>query len=384
MNSTVLRPDRLLGQTSRGRAVLNALRSLTRQEAGFFLLIALVVAAVNGAWGLEMIDKPKGGERLLAGLLMPFLFAPFIAAGWLLADRAEPSPWPRAARLAVALLASVTAAVIVAPLLLTAAGLLPPAQISYGTSKTTIALPAWVRIVSLWLEVALHTSLAFAVLEFRRRREGSLQVLQAAMGEQAQLSRRLLESRLAAMQAQVEPQFLFDSLVDVQATYARSSSAGEQVMDRLINYLRVALPRLREQGSTVQAEAELLAAYLGVVAARHDGMPQVQFVVAPDAAGARFYPMLLLPLVQRAIRRAQQDGQLPTLVELVVKRHGNEIGVLLRIDAGGLCADDPELARVRERLAGLSAARAELICHEPQPGCSEFVLRVPPTAAIAS
>jgi hypothetical protein len=384
MNSTVLRPEGLMAEGSRGRAIVDALRSLTRQEVAFFLLIALVIAAVNGVRGLEMMEKPNGGAHLLAGVLMPFLIAPFIGAGWLLADRAEPGRWPRAWRLAIALATSVTAAVIVAPLLLTAVGMLPPAEIKLGRNETTIILPAWVRVVSLWLDVALHTSLAFAVLEFRRRREGSQQVLQAALSEQAQLSRRLLESRLAAMQAQVEPQFLFDSLVDVQATYARSSSAGDQVMDRLINYLRVALPRLREQGSTVQAEAELLAAYLGVVAARHDGMPKLQFVVATDAAGARFYPMLLLPLVQRAIRRAQQDGHLPSLVELVVKRHGNEIGVLLRIDAGGLCADDPELARVRERLAGLYAARAELTCHEPQPGCSEFVLRVPPTAAIAS
>ncbi len=91
MNSTVLRPENWLGETSRGRAIVNALRSLTRQEAAFFLLISLVVAAVNGAWGLEMIDKPKGGERLLAGLLMPFLFAPFIAAGWPAAGRAPPA-----------------------------------------------------------------------------------------------------------------------------------------------------------------------------------------------------------------------------------------------------------------------------------------------------
>jgi hypothetical protein len=166
MNTTVLRPDRPLGETSRARAIIGALSSLRREEAAFFLLISLVIAAVNGAWGLEMIDKPNGGERLLAGVLMPFLFAPFIGAGWLLADRSEPGAWPRAVRLAVALVASVTAAVIVAPLLLAAVGLLPPAEIKIGRSEMTITLPAWVRIVSLWLEVALHTSLAFAVLEF--------------------------------------------------------------------------------------------------------------------------------------------------------------------------------------------------------------------------
>jgi LytS/YehU family sensor histidine kinase len=120
-----------------------------------------------------------------------------------------------------------------------------------------------------------------------------------------------------------------------------------------------------------------MAAYVGVVAARHEGRPAVQFVVAPDAAESRFYPMLLLPLVQRAMRVAQREsGRVPERVELVIKRHGAELGVLLRIEAGGLCSDDPELARVRERLAGLYAGRAEMRCHG-QSGCSEFVLRVP-------
>ena len=37
--------------------------------------------------------------------------------------------------------------------------------------------------------------------------------------EQATLTRDVLESRLAAMQAQVEPQFLFDTLVDIEKLY---------------------------------------------------------------------------------------------------------------------------------------------------------------------
>ena len=262
------------------------------------------------------------------------------------------------------------------PRLLDAVGLGMPLEFTIG--KKHFVFPAWAIFLESWLTVSIYSVLSVAVLEFRRRRERSRQVLEAALTEQAQLSRQLLESRLAAMQAQVEPQFLFDSLVDVQATYDRDAATGANVMDRLINYLRVALPRLREQGSTVRAEVELLAAYLAVVAARHDGSPTVHFIVPPEAAAARFYPMLLLPLVQRAMRVAQRDhGRVPGRIELVAKRHGQELGVLLRIDAAGLCADDPELARVRERLAGLYADRAHLVCQEPATGGTEFVLRVP-------
>lgn len=377
MNSVVA-PAQTLAAHGSGRLawVIAALRSITRVELAVFALSGLTVAAMNAAWGMEWLQKSGDLHMLIGGTLMPLLIGPFIMAGWLLADRAEGhGTLARPARLALGLGLSVTVAVIVAPLLLTAAGLeLKP---SLKIEDRILPLPHWVRLVSSWIEVSIYTGLTFAVLEFRRRREAGRRVLELARSEQAQLSRRLLESRLAAMQAQVEPQFLFDSLVDVQATYDRAPRAGADAMDRLITYLRVALPRLREQGSTVQAEAELLAAYLGVVAARHGGRPTVHFAVAPEAACARFYPMLLLPLVQRAIRLAHARGELPARVELVAKRHGAELTVLLRIEAGGQCSDDPELARVRERLAGLYAERASLTCSEPLRNVSEFMLRVP-------
>ncbi|MCU0952026.1 MAG: histidine kinase [Burkholderiaceae bacterium] len=358
------------------RWALDAVRSISRAELAVFALLALAVAAMNAAWGMEWLQKSGDLQMLIGGTLMPLLIGPFIIVGWLLADRAEGrSRLARSLRLAGTVLLSVTLAVIVAPMLLAAAGV--AIQPTLKIDDRILPLPHWVRAVSLWIEVSIYTGLTFAVLEFRRRREAGRRVLDDARREQATLSHRLLQSRLAAMQAQVEPQFLFDSLVDVQATYDRDVRAGADTMDRLITYLRVALPRLREQGSTVRAEVELLAAYLGVVAARHHGRPAVHFAVAPEAEGARFYPMLLLPLVQRAIRLAQAQREVPARVELIAKRHGADLVLLLRIEARGQCADDPDLARVRERLAGLYAERAALTCSEPQPDVSAFVLQVP-------
>lgn len=379
MSSAAIPPAELpalSGKSGRWAFVRAALASTTRHEAAYFLFTALAVAAINSAVVFElMLKADKQTVGLAHGVLFPLLIGPVVLAGWVIADRADHSRWPRPWRHALALAVSATLAVTIVPRVLEALGLGMPLELK--VDKVTYAIPAWAMFVESWLSVAIYSGLTIAVLEFRRRHERSQQRLEAALTEQAQLSRQLLESRLAAMQAQVEPQFLFDTLVGVQATYDRDAAAGATVMDRLINYLRVALPRLREQGSTVQAEVELLAAFVGVVAARHEGRPGLHSVVASEAAQARFYPMLLLPLVQRAMRVAQRDqGHVPEHIELIVKRHAQELGVLLRVEAAGLCADDPELARVRERLAGLYTARAELACRE-HAGFTEFVLRVP-------
>jgi LytS/YehU family sensor histidine kinase len=130
--------------------------------------------------------------------------------------------------------------------------------------------------------------------------------------------------------------------------------------------LRTALPRLRESGSNVGAEVELVDAYLSVVSAS-DGRPAVELHVPPDCATARFYPMLLLPLVQRAVRRTPA---LPALIALAIENHGAQMRARLTVhaadasaaDAAALFAHDDELGRVRARLAGLYGERAQLDC----------------------
>ena len=81
-------------------------------------------------------------------------------------------------------------------------------------------------------------------------------------------------------------------------------TAAADDLDRLITYLRVALPRLREPGSTIEAEIELVKAYLAVVTSLHDGRPALSVTLPDDCRCARFYPMLLLPLLQRAVQAA--------------------------------------------------------------------------------
>jgi hypothetical protein len=354
------------------RFAFAALRSMRRAEFAYFACLALAIGALNTAWMLESLLKGGKTESLLLGVAIPLLVMPIMLAAWVIADRADGAHWPRKRRLALAVLVGAAAAGLLVPPLLGALGFAPPEM--RRPDETRVAIPSWVVWITLFIETALYTGLGVAVLEMHRRRAQALRQLEAARHAQVRLARELLESRLAAMQAQVEPRFLFDTLVDVQATYDRDAARGADAMDRLITYLRVALPRLRESGSTVQAEVDLLAAYLAVVAARHDGRPAVAFAVAPDCAQARFFPMLLLPLVQRALRGG---APAPERVELTVQRAGDAIAAELRIASPSLCDEDAELARVRDRLAGLYDGRARLECRAPTPATSLFTLYVP-------
>jgi LytS/YehU family sensor histidine kinase len=70
------------------------------------------------------------------------------------------------------------------------------------------------------------------------------------------------------MQARVEPQFLFNTLLQVRDLYRASASRGEQMLDELIAYLRAAMPKMRDTSSTIGQELDLVRAYLGIVSLR--------------------------------------------------------------------------------------------------------------------
>ena len=352
-----------------------AIRSITLREFLWFFFLSLLVVGLNLAWLLESVLKGGKADMIQMSIVLPMLVLPFVLTTWAIADRSTgtlPRPW----RLALGVMAGAGTVILCVPPLAQLLGFDMTPELRLEDDATKI-IPTWAYWTASFLDVSFFTGIGVAVLEMYRRRVAGQRALEAARQSQTRLARELLESRLAAMQAQVEPHFLFDSLVDVQATYDRDAERGADVMDRLITYLRVALPRLRESGSTVQAEVDLLAAYLAVVAARHGGKPVARFTVASECVNSRFSPMLLLPLVQRAIRGAGSDGAVPERVELVVRSAGSDVVAQLRIEAPGLCTEDAELARVRDRLAGLYDGRSRLSCEEPQPGVSQFTLCVP-------
>ena len=365
--------DRAADQSAAApRGLAAILRSVTWRELGFFLLVALIAAAGNATSFFEFAAKGMAPTKLAVVIVLPLTVVPFAVCGWLLADRGNDALLSRMMRMISCVAAASLLAALLVPPFLDLIGLQFNGDFDYDGKMKHI--PDWLMQLSFGLDAAFFMALSFAVLEMSGRRRRAERAVDVEQHEQAALTRRLLESRLAAMQAQVEPQFLFDALVDIERLYARDAGAAASNLDRLIQYLRVALPRLRESGSSIQAEVELVESYLAVVQALHDGQPQLRLQVERDCALRTFYPMLLLPLVQRAVRRT---ARVPETIEIEAAHNGRGVGVVLRIASTALCQEDGELERVRERLRGLYGGRASLDCVEPSAGVTEFTLQLP-------
>jgi LytS/YehU family sensor histidine kinase len=200
--------------------------------------------------------------------------------------------------------------------------------------------------------------------------------------DQVAIAKQMLEARLQVMRAQIEPHFLFNTLANVKRLCQTDAAGGIAMIDNLVRYLRAALPRMREEQSTLAQEAELVQAYLAVLKIRMGTRLRYSIDVPAALGNQPFPPMMLLTLAENAIKhglnpsssggsiaiRAQAVGR---MVEVYVADSGVGFGAAA---TGGTGVG---LANTRERLAAIygTAAGLEFVANEPQGVVA--VLRVP-------
>ncbi len=232
-------------------------------------------------------------------------------------------------------------------------------------------------VFSNWL---LFGGLAVFVYVRLRRVRRSNAAFERAELERATTSRQVLRSQLAAMQAQVEPEFLFATLGHVETLYERDAGRADRVLDDLIAFLRAALPRLRGEASTLARESELAEAYLRVVQARMGSRLEFAFDIPPALGAVRFQPMLLLPLIDNAVRHGLEPFPLGGRIEVRATAHAGRLRVSVSDDGLGDAAalhQGRGLTTLRQRLAGLYGAGATLDFSPARPFGVTATIEVP-------
>jgi hypothetical protein len=249
------------------RHLFHSWRSLRPREALAFVTAALLFGVVDLTSLLEVQVGDQLPQVLARHLLVPLVSCGVLLLCWLPAARSSPIHPRRRRRLVLAtLLGSALTVVIVYPLI----AALPWPSIcdlyaaAHGKPKCMNFRVTALIGDMLW--VFMPALMIVGVLEFRALRRRQDQAVQDLLREHSQLRRHALASRLAALQAQVDPKLLFDALVAIEQAYDRRDPAASGRLERLIRHLRVALPRLREPGTTtLDGEAELIASYLALL-----------------------------------------------------------------------------------------------------------------------
>ena len=331
-------------------------------------LIALI-CTVNGTRRLiqEFAESPLPewiGRTALASALGLLIALPVAIAVVVTCNLARRPPRLLFPALAIAVAVSSLAGVAAQTAAEAAIGCGGAFEACFDEPFVPVVLRAWVRYGSL-------CALFSAVFVFLRIADESADRAREAERGRARFVQRMEEARLRMLQAQIEPHFLFNTLANVRRLYQTDAVAAESMLENLMRYLAVALPQMRASSSTVGREAELAEAYLGIQRIRMGRRLAFQIEVPASLRDAPLPPMMLLTLVENAIKHGIAPLSEGGSVRVAASMVGNEMHVRVADTGRGFTQSSgggTGLANICARLAATygAAARLTLALNEPQ------------------
>jgi hypothetical protein len=217
-----------------------------------------------------------------------------------------------------------------------------------------VAGPFWASVDGVVLGIV--AAIVYSSVMRSRRAQAAFD---AAALERAAGRRRVTAARLATLQAQVDPALLFSTLDLVERLYEHDTDAAERTLAELIDFLRTALPKIGVEGSTLGRELHLARAYLAIVNARMGSRLDTRIEVRGEILGASFPALILVPLVERALRYGLEPLPHGGRIAIEAARRGDRLELTVTHNGAG----DPDgtwLEPLRERLMGLYGEAARL------------------------
>jgi hypothetical protein len=180
----------------------------------------------------------------------------------------------------------------------------------------------------------------------------------------ARMESALRDAELRALEAQINPHFLFNCLNSIRGLVTENPVLAQEMITRFATLLRYNLNR--DVGHTVplSAEAEVVADYLALEQVRFDERLRVQFDIDPQAGAVQVPPMLLQTLVENALQHG--IGRLPEGGEISIRAAAEAGALVLKVENSGQLTEakaaDSQigLSNIRERLRLLYGEQAGL------------------------
>ena len=206
------------------------------------------------------------------------------------------------------------------------------------------------------------------------------------VAESESLKRQVVEARMAAMQAQVEPHFLFNTLASIDHLIETDPARASIMQKILIALLRASMPTMREANAQstrdLGRELAVIRPYLEILKVRMEERLNIDLRVSDGLLSAEFPPMMLQSLVENAIKHGlepkAEGGTLTVAAEIV---HG-KLAVTVADTGLGFGKAQTEgtgigLSNIRERLALLYGGKASLAITETAGGGTTVTITVP-------
>jgi signal transduction histidine kinase len=197
---------------------------------------------------------------------------------------------------------------------------------------------------------------------------------QAARAERAHAD--AIEAKMAVLQSQMTPHFLFNALNTVAALTRSDPPAAERATGDLARVLRATLERSHRPTTTLAEELEHLRAYLAVERQRFGDRLAVEWDVSRDVDRLEVPTMTLQPIVENAIRHGVQGNLSGGTIRISARDVDGALRLIVEDDGPGFARRHREgtgLGNLRSRLATLYGDAAQVRIEDPVIGARVVV-----------
>ena len=241
-----------------------------------------------------------------------------------------------------------------------------------------LASPGWVLSI---LFTSIVISIVLSVVFFWRERSAVAEAVLARERERGErIERESTLANLRALQAQIEPHFLFNTLANVTGLIDPDPAKAKRMLESFIRFLRASLAATRSDSTTLGDERELIGAYLDVLTVRMGARLRYAIEIEPGLDAFTLPPLLLQPVVENAIRHGLEPKVEGGAIALRARRDGD--AVLIEIADTGIgfastTSGGVGLTNIRDRLRLLYGERASFAIREQSPSGTAVTIRLP-------
>lgn len=187
---------------------------------------------------------------------------------------------------------------------------------------------------------------------------------------ETRLQHLLTRAELRALQAQINPHFLFNTLNTIADLIGSEPEKAELMTERLAEVFRYVLAQTETSSISVRDEFDFLRTYLAIEQVRFGERLQVELMLDPAVAHQRIPPLILQPIVENALKHGlspkREGGRLGIYAGIEDNSAGNRLRLTVEDDGIGWnevrssTGTGIGLKNVRERLQAAYDGQAEL------------------------
>lgn len=213
-----------------------------------------------------------------------------------------------------------------------------------------------------------------AIAERRRRQQRDV--------ASAQLTAELALAQARALQAQLQPHFLFNTLHTIRLLVAENPEAAQQTLLRLGDLLRRTLALADTPSITLREELAVLQEYLAIETTRFGDRLRVVIDVHESLLSRHVPSLILQPIVENALRHGIANRVADGVVWIAAEESDGRLQLIVEDNGPGIDAHASRdgghgLAASRRRLAVLHGSSAELRLGERHGGGARVSITVP-------